>query len=92
MHELEADEEDLFHLAASPFHDLETATLPGIRCGYVNRSGHPLLPEAKPLFTVRTWRARPPACALTPGASHGNRRPLETRPRSRGRAPVLAPD
>jgi hypothetical protein len=29
MHELEADEEDLFHLAASPFHDLETATLLG---------------------------------------------------------------
>ena len=53
MHELEADEEDLFHLAASPFHDLETATLLGIRCGYVNRSGHPLLPEAKPLFTVQ---------------------------------------
>src|SRR4029453_7693139 len=32
MHELEADEEDLFHLAASPFHDLETATLLVIRC------------------------------------------------------------
>src|SRR5204862_8198692 len=52
MHELEADEEDLFHLAASPFHDLETASLLGIRCGYVNRSGRPLLPEAKPEFTV----------------------------------------
>jgi len=57
MHELEVDEEDLFHLAASPFHDLETATLLGIRCGYVNRSGHPLLPEAKPLFTVRDMAA-----------------------------------
>ncbi len=52
MHELEADEEELFHLAASPFHDLETASLLGIPCGYVNRTGAPLLPDAAPLFTV----------------------------------------
>ena len=52
MHELEADEEELFHLAASPFHDLETATLLGIPCGYVNRSGYPIGPEARPLFEV----------------------------------------
>jgi 2-haloalkanoic acid dehalogenase type II len=57
MHELEADEEELFHLAASPFHDLETATLLGIPCGYVNRSGHPLLPEADPLFTVKDMKS-----------------------------------
>lgn len=52
MHELTLDEDEILHLAASPFHDLETATLLGVPCGYVNRSGAALLPEAKPLFTV----------------------------------------
>lgn len=52
MHEMTLDEDEILHLAASPFHDLETATLLGIPCGYVNRGGLPLLPEAKPLFTV----------------------------------------
>ena len=88
MHELEADEEDLFHLAASPFHDLETATLLGIRCGYVNRSGHPLLPESKPHFTVPDMasaaarlRTYPPAA---PAAQPGTERPASGRkgPRS----------
>jgi len=78
MHELEADEEDLFHLAASPFHDLETATLLGIRSGYVNRSGHPLLPEAKPVFTVRDLAgaaARLASYAPAPRRGEGGRRP-----------------
>lgn len=52
MHELEADEEEIFHLGASPFHDLETATLLGIPCGYVNRGGYPLTKESHPLFVV----------------------------------------
>ena len=52
MHELEADEHEIFHLAASSFHDLETATLLGIPCGYVNRAGYPLGDEASPLFEV----------------------------------------
>jgi 2-haloalkanoic acid dehalogenase type II len=53
MHELEADEEDLLHLGASPFHDLETASLLGIPCAYVNRSGHAITPLSHPLFVVR---------------------------------------
>jgi len=52
LHELEADEEEIIHLAASPFHDLETATLLGIPCGYINRSGYPIGSEARPLFEV----------------------------------------
>jgi 2-haloalkanoic acid dehalogenase type II len=52
MHELEADEEEIFHLAASPFHDLETASLLGIRSGFINRGKVPLLPEATPSFEV----------------------------------------
>jgi len=98
MHELEADEEDLFHLAASPFHDLETATLLGIRCGYVNRSGHPLLPDAKPLFTVPDMagaavriRSYAPAPVDRPGGARpasGRKSPRPTSPsriRSRDR-------
>jgi hypothetical protein len=81
---LEADEEDLFHLAASPFHDLETATLLGMRCGYVNRSGHPLLPEAKPLFTVRDMAA---AAARMVSYAPAARVPGAERPASGRRSP-----
>src|SRR5262245_19456094 len=82
MHELEADEEDLFHLAASPFHDLETATLLGIRCGYVDRSGHPLLPEAKPVFTVRDLAS---AAARLASYAPAPRRAEDQRPARGGR-------
>jgi len=52
MHELEADEEEILHLAASPFHDLETATLLGIPCGFVNRARAHIPAQARPHFTV----------------------------------------
>lgn len=52
MHEMALEEDEILHLAASPFHDLQTATLLGIPCGYINRIGGPLVTEAKPLFMV----------------------------------------
>ena len=99
MHELEADEEELFHIAASPFHDLETASLLGIPCGYVNRAGLPLLPEARPAFTVpdlagaaaRLKGLAPARASSSPGGAsprktggEGPDRPEKQRPR-RGR-------
>ena len=91
MHELEADEEEIFHLAASPFHDLETATLLGIPCGYVNRAGAFLLPEAQPLFTVKDLDAAAsrlkgfPSVRASKTAARGPDRPRRPPPQKRTR-------
>jgi 2-haloalkanoic acid dehalogenase type II len=77
MHELQADEEELFHLAASPFHDLETACLLGIPCGFVNRDRLPLLPEASPAFVVPDLAGAAKILAKYPGTGRGGGR--ETR-------------
>jgi 2-haloalkanoic acid dehalogenase type II len=79
MHELEADEHEILHLAASPFHDLETATLLGIPCVYINRAGYPLGEEASPLFEVPDLAAAAARIESRSSAGTG------TRPAPRGR-------
>ena len=81
MHELGADEEELFHLGASPFHDLETASLLGIPCGYVNRAGYPVGPEARPAFVVRDLAAAATRlAALAQGPRTGGSAKTPSRP------------